>query len=66
MTRNGSPESRDLCKCGHCGFTASIDDFDCGGLPDGMVFCPKCLSIIEAETGAVIKDDDLELRCGEL
>lgn len=53
-------------QCGNCDYIGPLNDFDCGGLPDGMCFCPKCLDIIEVGSGASVDCDDIELATHEL
>lgn len=60
-----TPRGTDPITCGVCGNVSSLDECDCGGLPDAMVFCPACLAVIEVQTGAPVPDDDLEVWSGE-
>lgn len=57
---------KEPCNCKSCGHIGELDSFDCGGLPDALVFCPRCLEILEVATGAIVADDDLELRMSEV
>ncbi len=39
-------------RCPNCLFVGRLfDEFDIGGLPDGIVICNRCLVTIEVETG---------------
>jgi DNA-directed RNA polymerase subunit RPC12/RpoP len=59
MTQRQLLEQQTTITCNVCGFTGSVDDFDCIGACANNVFCLNCGTEIDVETGLAGE------RCGK-